>query len=93
VDQGWVQGRAHALYAGSNLDKAWEVYAAAIYHRPRIRLIIRQRLQSRGRHAQRAVGAIGTLISCWRTGTRICADRIARAAPEPHLQLLRLLVF
>jgi hypothetical protein len=31
------------LYAGSNLDKALEVYAAAIYHRPRIRLTIRQR--------------------------------------------------
>jgi hypothetical protein len=31
------------LYAGSNLDKAQEVYAAAIYHRPRIRLTIRQR--------------------------------------------------
>jgi hypothetical protein len=30
-------------YAGSNLDKAMEVYAAAIYHRPRIRLTIRQR--------------------------------------------------
>jgi hypothetical protein len=33
------------LYAGSNLDKAREVYAAAIYHRPRIRLTIRQRSQ------------------------------------------------
>jgi hypothetical protein len=32
------------LYAGSNLDKAREVFAAAIYHRPRIRLTIRQRL-------------------------------------------------
>ena len=31
------------LYAGSNLDKAREVFAAAIYHRPRIRLTIRQR--------------------------------------------------
>jgi hypothetical protein len=31
------------LYAGSNLDKAQEVFAAAIYHRPRIRLTIRQR--------------------------------------------------
>jgi hypothetical protein len=31
------------LYAGSNLDKAREVYAAAIYHRPRIWLTIRQR--------------------------------------------------
>jgi hypothetical protein len=26
------------LYAGSNLDKAREIFAAAIYHRPRIRL-------------------------------------------------------
>jgi hypothetical protein len=31
------------LYAGSNLDKAREVYASAICHRPRIRLTIRQR--------------------------------------------------
>ena len=31
------------LFAGSNLDKAREVFAEAIYHRPRIRLTIRQR--------------------------------------------------
>jgi hypothetical protein len=31
------------LYAGSNLDKARQVFASAIYHRPRIRLTIRQR--------------------------------------------------
>ena len=31
------------LYAGSNLDKAREIFAAAIKHRPRIRLTIRQR--------------------------------------------------
>ena len=31
------------LYAGGNLDKAREVFAAAIRHRPRIRLTIRQR--------------------------------------------------
>ena len=31
------------LYAGSSLDKAREMFAAAIYHRPRIRLTIRQR--------------------------------------------------
>jgi hypothetical protein len=31
------------LYAGSNLDKAQEAFAAAIYHRPRIRLTVRQR--------------------------------------------------
>ena len=33
------------LYAGSNLDKAREVFAEAIYHRPRIRLTIRQRTE------------------------------------------------
>ena len=33
------------LYAGSNLDKAQELFAAAIKHRPRIRLTIRQRTQ------------------------------------------------
>jgi hypothetical protein len=31
------------LYAGGNLDKARELFAAAIKHRPRIRLTIRQR--------------------------------------------------
>jgi hypothetical protein len=31
------------LYAGSNLDKARDVFTAAISHRPRIRLTIRQR--------------------------------------------------
>ena len=33
----------HMLYAGSNLDKAQADFAAAIKHRPRIRLTIRQR--------------------------------------------------
>lgn len=33
----------HMLYAGSNLDKARDVFAKAIKHRPRIRLTIRQR--------------------------------------------------
>ena len=33
----------HMLYAGSNLEKARDVFAAAIRHRPRIRLTIRQR--------------------------------------------------
>jgi hypothetical protein len=33
------------LFAGSNLDKAREIFAAAITHRPRIRLTIRQRTQ------------------------------------------------
>ena len=31
------------LFAGSDLDKAREVFAAATYHRPRIRLTIQQR--------------------------------------------------
>ena len=31
------------LFAGNNLDKAREVFAAAVKHRPRIRLTIRQR--------------------------------------------------
>jgi hypothetical protein len=38
------------LYAGSNLEKACELFLDAIKHRPRIRLTIRQRtrvLQSR----------------------------------------------
>jgi hypothetical protein len=35
----------HLLYAGSSLDKARDVFAAAIYRRPRIRLTIRQRTQ------------------------------------------------
>jgi hypothetical protein len=33
----------HMLWAGSSLDKAREIFAAAIKHRPRIRLTIRQR--------------------------------------------------
>jgi hypothetical protein len=31
------------LYAGSNLDKARQIFTEAIGHRPRIRLTIRQR--------------------------------------------------
>jgi hypothetical protein len=31
------------LYAGNNLDKAQDIFAKAIKHRPRIRLTIRQR--------------------------------------------------
>jgi hypothetical protein len=31
------------LYAGSNLDKARKIFTAAVKHRPRIRLTIRQR--------------------------------------------------
>ena len=33
----------HMLHAGGKLDKGREVFAAAIKHRPRIRLTIRQR--------------------------------------------------
>ena len=42
----WTKDRSkveHMLYAGRSLDKAREVFAEAIYHRPRIRLTIRQR--------------------------------------------------
>jgi hypothetical protein len=31
------------LYAGSNLDKAREIFVVTVKHRPRIRLTIRQR--------------------------------------------------
>ena len=44
----WTKDRSkveHMLYAGRSLDKAREVFAEAIYHRPRIRLTIRQRTQ------------------------------------------------
>jgi hypothetical protein len=41
--QRWAVLVNHLLYAGSSLDKTREVFAAAIYHRPRIRLTIRQR--------------------------------------------------
>jgi hypothetical protein len=43
--QKWTkEGRVERmLYAGSNLDKARELFAAAVKHRPRIRLTIRQR--------------------------------------------------
>ena len=33
------------LYGGNNLDKAREIFAKAIMHRPRIRLTIRQRIR------------------------------------------------
>ena len=32
------------LYAGNNLEKAQEIFAKAVKHRPRIRLTIRQRM-------------------------------------------------
>jgi hypothetical protein len=42
-----MDARRHAverlLYAGNNLDKARDIFARAIKHRPRIRLTIRQR--------------------------------------------------
>jgi len=41
----WTKDRSkveHMLYAGRSLDKAREVFAEAVYHRPRIRLTIRQ---------------------------------------------------
>jgi hypothetical protein len=44
VEKWTKEGRIERmLYAGSNLDKAREVFAAAIKHRPRIKLTIRQR--------------------------------------------------
>jgi hypothetical protein len=42
----WSKGGSKVYrmpYAGSNLDKAPEVFGSAIKHRPRIRLTIRQR--------------------------------------------------
>jgi hypothetical protein len=33
------------LYPGNNLGKAQEIFAKAVKHRPRIRLIIRQRMR------------------------------------------------
>jgi hypothetical protein len=39
----WTKDRTkvdHMLYAGNDLDKARQVFAAAIKHRPRIRLTI-----------------------------------------------------
>jgi hypothetical protein len=33
----------HLLYAGNKLKKAREIFSAAVKHRPRIRLTIRQR--------------------------------------------------
>jgi len=44
----WTEDGARVermLYAGSNLDKAREIFPAAIKHWPRIRLTIRQRTQ------------------------------------------------
>jgi hypothetical protein len=41
------------LYAGNNLDKAREIFAEAIMHRPRIRLTIRQKTRVLQRWPQR----------------------------------------
>jgi hypothetical protein len=38
------------LYAGNNLDRAKEIFAAAVKHRPRIRLTIRQRTRVLQQH-------------------------------------------
>lgn len=40
------------LYAGNNLEKAQELFAKAVKHRPRIRLTIRQRPRSLRRQTQ-----------------------------------------
>jgi hypothetical protein len=47
----------HMLYAGSSLDKAQEVFAQAIYHRPRIRLTIRQQTRMVEQWPKPEVGA------------------------------------
>jgi hypothetical protein len=42
----WTKGGAkieRLLYAGNNLEKARQLFAEAVKHRPRIRLTIRQR--------------------------------------------------
>jgi hypothetical protein len=41
----WTKARRveRMLYAGSNLDKARQIFGAAVKHRPRIRPTIRQR--------------------------------------------------
>ena len=41
------------LYAGNNLDKAREIFAAAVKHRPRIRLTIRRQARVLRRWPQR----------------------------------------
>jgi hypothetical protein len=41
------------LYAGNNLDKARDIFANAIKHRPRIRLTIRQRTRVLGQWPQK----------------------------------------
>jgi hypothetical protein len=42
----WTGTKVDSLfYAGNNLDKARDIFAKAIKHRPRIRLTIRQRMR------------------------------------------------
>ena len=44
VEKWTKDGRVECmLYAGNNLDKAQEIFAEAVKHRPRIKLTIRQR--------------------------------------------------
>ena len=40
------------LYAGSNLDKARQIFTEAISHRPRIRLTIRRRMKATPTHSR-----------------------------------------
>ena len=61
----------HMLYAGSALEKARYVFAAAIKHRPRIRLTIRQRIAGAGAVAEPDfVGKVADRRS--RVGDLIC---------------------
>jgi hypothetical protein len=58
------------LYAGNNLDKAWDIFAKAVKHRPRIRLTIRQRTRccsssgriNGGSHQQKIPRTVGTAV-------------------------------
>ena len=50
----WTRDGLHVerlLYAGNNLDKAEDIFARAIKHRPRIRLTIRQRTRVLQQHS------------------------------------------
>jgi hypothetical protein len=49
----WTRDRTKVdrlLYAGNNLEKAREVFAKAVKHRPRIKLTIRQRTPGLDQH-------------------------------------------
>ena len=52
------------LYAGSSLDKAREVFAAAIEHRLRIRLTIRQRSLMLGQRPAQGCSVLTHACSC-----------------------------